>query len=498
MIVFDAWHLPGIEDSDLAGWNEWTYDDGRIRIRVPVLDPSALGRVTERLRAAREEALAGRPVADVVRAVDAVARRLGRSDDPHRAQAERLLPAVTGYSPPMIRLILDRMAADWRAGALDGLLRAEFRDPGVLDGFRDDGSTAGPEWREGGPGRGGAAGRAGGGVSGGRPAPRRVRAYGPELAVHLFSGNVPGVAVTSLIRALLVKASSLGKTASGEPVLPVLFARMLMEVDPALGECLAVTYWPGGSAALEDVAFGSADTVIVYGGEESVASVRARIPPGTRLVEHGPRLSFIAIGKEALGAAEAPGVADAAARATAVFDQQGCVSPHVVYIERGGEVEPRRFAALLARGMERLEEELPRGRIGPAEAARIRQVRGGAEFRALAGRDVEVHASDGTEYTVIYEADPEFTASCLNRVIWVKPLDALEDVVAHVEPFARYLQTVGLVAGSRRREALAERLGRIGASRITDLQGMPWPPPPWHHDGRGPLLELIRWADLEG
>ena len=41
----------------------------------------------------------------------------------------------------------------------------------------------------------------------------RQAAFGPRLAAHVFSGNVPGVAVTSLVRSLLVKAATLGKTA---------------------------------------------------------------------------------------------------------------------------------------------------------------------------------------------------------------------------------------------------------------------------------------------
>lgn len=464
--TIDAFHLPGLREDEVRRWEIREYDDGALRLRVPHLEPAALERILDRLRAARARHLAGRPVREIVAALDRTAAHFLEPESPVRALAEQALPAVTGYSSAMIRLVLDRMAADWRAPALEGLLRAELGDPAVLDGFQ-----ARPE--------------------------RGVRAFGPELAFHIFAGNVPGVAVTSLIRSLLVKAATLGKTAAGEPLLPVLFAGTLARLEPELGDCLAVTYWPGGAEPLEEVALRGADTVIVYGGGEVVESVRRRLPAGSRLVEHGPRLSLALVAREELTQERAGGAAAALALATATFDQQGCVSPHVAYVERGGEVAPEEFAALVAAALERVEEELPRGRLSAAEAATIHQLRGAAEFRAIAGRQVRVLASAGTEYTVIYDEEPGFTPSCLNRVLRIIPLGDLDGVPRRLAPFGSYLQTIGVAASAERRAALAEPLGQLGASRITTLEAMPWPPPTWHHDGQEPLRELLRWVDLD-
>jgi hypothetical protein len=470
MIFIDAFHLPGLEEDDVLRWDVREYDGGRVRLRTPALKPAALERLLARMAAARDRALAPLPVAEIVRAIDAAAARFAEPSDPLRRLAEEALPPITGYSPAMIRLVLDRMAPDWSAGALWSLLRSELGDPALLDTFRP---------LPGAPGS-------------------RARAYGPRVAFHIFAGNVPGVAVTSLVRSLLVKAATLGKTASGEPLLAALFARALAELSPALGECLAVTYWPGGEAALEAVALGTADTVVVYGGPDVVQAIRERILPGRRLVEHGPRFSLALVARDALTAAEAPTTAAHLARATATFDQQGCVSPHAAYVERGGEVTPEAFAELLARAMAHVEEELPRGRLSAAEATAIQQLRGAAEFRGFAGGETRLFASAGTEYTVIYDAEPTFAASCLNRVLRVIPLDRLDDVASHIEPFGEFLQTVGVAAGEERRAELAARLGAAGASRITTLERIPWPPPTWHHDGQEPLRELLRWVDLEG
>lgn len=468
-MTLNAFHLPALPHPPTTTWS-YGREGEAVQLRVPRLDAALLRRQAAALVEARERHLAGRPVQAVARVVDRVAGRLADPADPLRRAAEAALPQVTGYSPPMIRRILDGMVVDWRMDRLRDLLRAELGDPRVLDEFR--------------PRRG---------------APGKERAFGPRLATHVFSGNVPGVAVTSLVRSLLVKAGTLGKTAVGEPLLPALFAQGVAEEDPALGECIAVTYWPGGDRALEEVALQVAEVVVVYGGAEAVAAVRASTPPGTRVLVYGPKLSFGVVGREALGSQEeAARTAAAAALEAATFDQQGCVSPHLFYVEEGGAVEPREWARLLAGEVEALERELPRGTLSPSESSAIRQLRGEAEFAQLAGSGVDLYASaQGTAWTVVYDPDPSFSASCLNRVVRVKPVADLEAVPPLVAGLGPLLQSVGVAAPAGRTAALAAELGRLGASRVAPLGKMAWPPATWHHDGHPPLRELLRWCDLE-
>jgi len=466
-VTFDAFHLPGLGAADVESWIARDVGAG-VELRHPVLRPGAIGRIADRLRAARAATLARAPVPAIIEAIDAAAVRLLDRAHPLRVIAERALPAVTGYSLPMIRLVLDRMAADWRAPALERLVTSELGSLDALDGFRA-GAAAG----------------------------RRSRIYGPEISLHIFAGNVPGVGVTSVVRALLVRSAVLAKTAEAEPVLGVLFARALAESAPWLAACAAATRWaPGGDADREAAAH--ADLVAVYGGAEAVAAFRGNATATVRVIEHGPRLSVAAIGRDALRSeADARHAADDAARAVATFDQQGCVSPHALFVESGGAVEPRAFARMVAGGLAALEPELPRGRLDPAESAVIHAVRATAEFRAISGEDIEVIAGPVAAWTVIWDGGGAFEPTCLNRTIRVLPVASLEDVAVRVRAYRSVLQTVGLAGAGSRLERVADALAAAGASRITTLDRMPWPPPDGHHDGRGPLRELVREVDIE-
>jgi hypothetical protein len=111
---------------------------------------------------------------------------------------------------------------------------------------------------------------------------------------------------------------------------------------------------------------------------------------------------------------------------------------------------------------------------------------------------VQLWSGEGLAWTVILDAAAEFTGSCLNRTIVVNAAASVEDLLRRLRPLGDYLQTVG-VAGFAPQdvEQLAIGLAEIGATRITPIPAMPWPPATWHHDGRGPLRELVRWTDLE-
>lgn len=465
---FNAWHLP---DGAVSPGGPWVVrdGDGKTGWRVPDLAPGDLETIAGSLRRNRAEHLANRPVTDIVDAIDAVAARFTDADDPVRRTARDLLPGLTGFAPAMVDLVLDRMAADWQAPALRRLLEVELPDPAALDRFVPD-----PR------------------------ADRLVHAAGPDLLVHVLAGNVPGVTVTSLVRALLVKSASLARIPRAEPVLAPLFAHALAGVDRGLGSCIGLTWWPRERDDLTRAALADAGAVVVYGGPDAIAAASSHAPAGVPILDHGPRVSFGFVAREALiETGSAARTAAAVAEATALFDQQGCVSPHLVYVERGQGTDPRAFAGLVADALERLGARIPPGRRSTAEAAAIHRARAAAEFRAIAGHDTELFAAETTAATIIYEGDPAFSASPLNRVLRVKPLDDLDRLPDLLLPVRTLLQTAGYAGPTDRIAALAPRLTAAGVTRIAPFDAMAFPPPFWHHDGRGPLSELLRWTDLE-
>lgn len=465
MMETEAFHLPGLRPDDVKGWR--TLERDGLTLRFPVLDQHGFEHICDALRAARARTLEGRSAAAIVNAVAEAATTM--REDAARDSLESDIAIMSSYAPQMVHHVLERMLQDWTRPALSRLLDAELDGGRALETFQAQRSR---------------------GV--------RSRAFGPDLTLHVFAGNVPGVAVMAMIRSLLVRSAVLGKMASGEPILATWFARVLARVDPELAACIGVTYWPGEDGQSTDHAMRHADTVVVYGGANAARAIRERVPGRVRIIEHGPRFSIGVVSRHVLASAvQADRVADDIARAVAMFDQQGCVSPHAVWVEEGGAIGARALAERIARALALLERELPAGKRTAGEAVGVHDARARAEFRAVAGEDTRVWASADTSWTVICDDVDDFQPSPLSRTLRVHAVPALDDVPHRIAHAGAFLQTVAIAADPATTEALAPRFARIGATRITNFAQMPWPPVAGHHDGRGPLSELVRWVDLE-
>lgn len=408
--------------------------------------------------------LVPRTARDILGCIDQAVQRWLDPDSPERQEAETRLPETTGLSAAMVRHVLPLIFREYRADKIKALCVDELGCLEVLDLFVSS-------------------------VSG------QKRASGPPLIVHVLAGNVPGAGLDSVIFSLLVKSATLVKTSSVEPVLPTLFARSIQDIDPNLGACLSVVSWPGGNTELEDLAYGQADIVVASGSDASLAAIRKRTRG--QFIGYGHKVSFGLVAKESLTDAEA--TAHKAAYDVALYDQQGCLSPQLIYVEEGGAVTPKEFAALLTTGLVHWQTELPRGPVSPEVSTAIRRVRDEAEWQALAGKDVTLHASpNGTDWTVVCDADPTFVQSPLYRTIRVKPLRNMSQLDGILESWRPYLEAVGVAADSERLVNLADTLGALGVSRVCPIGTMQLPPLSWRHGGRPRIGDLVRWVGVEG
>lgn len=464
-----AGHLPpalaGLGAPDVR-WH--TLEFPGVAIEVPVLNPAPMQALARHVRRASREHLATLPVSTLIDIIDRAVARLLDPADPWRVLADDLLPRVSGYDAQMVRLAVTAYLKTFRAPQLHRFVAEDFANPKVLDEFQPA-------------------------VKGGA-----VRALGPGLLAHSWAGNVPGLPLWSLVCGLLVKAGNVGKLPSAEPVFASLFAQLLAQVHPPLADCLAVVWWRGGDEEPARTLFGEADTVLAYGGDDAIAQVRALVPATTRFLPYGHKLGLALVGRAALDTQRAPQAARLAAHDVARYEQQGCYSPHVVYVERGGRVSPREFAQYLAGELANLQWRFPRRALGLEEGAAVAAWRQAAELRALAGEGAELIGDEQAPWAVAYADGPLALApSAAWRCIQVVAVDALHDAIDAMAPHAAYLQTVGVAVAPGELYALAERLAQAGVTRVAALGAMTAPEAGWHHDGGFNLASLVRMVEIE-
>ncbi|MDP2819332.1 MAG: acyl-CoA reductase [Polaromonas sp.] len=462
-----AGYLPGLRTDELA-WQTLAFESkgGRVEVAVPVLTEAQIIALTQRVRNASRSYLKSLTVAQIADIIDTAIHRLLDPQDRWRRKADSVLPRVTGYDAEMVRLGLSGYLKTFRKPQLQRFLVEDFGNPQLLDDFVP---------------------RSKGGFS---------KAFGPDLAVHVWAGNVPGLCLWSLISGLLVKSGTVGKVASAEPLLAGWFAQLLVEIDPGLADCLAVVWWKGGDAAQEKVFFSQADLVLAYGGNAALADVRRQVPVTTRFLPFGHKLSFGLVAASALDARKALRAAQQAAYDVVRYDQQGCYSPHVFYVARGGKISPDEFSRYLAHELSALEKKYPRRTLSLGEAADLAGWRQAEELHSLSPGGAEV-AGEG-DWTVVYNPSLQPLApGALNRSVRVVAVDQLIDVIPLLAPHRAFLQTVGVAAAPRELFELAEQLGRAGVTRICALGQMTSPEAGWHHDGRFSLLDMVQMVDID-
>lgn len=436
------------------------------------LSPSLISEACQTLRANRERYLLPRTTQSLINLLSSVAADWLQADFPLRKLALEYGTQATSFSPATLSAGLDAFFKQLSPENFHALLEQELGHPQRLD------RVVATSFEE--------------------QSKRAALAVGPELLVHIAAGNLPPPTLMSIVLGILARSAQFVKCARGASLLPRLFAHSLYQADPKLGACLELAEWRGGSTELEKALFEEADCLTATGNDETLAQIKHRLPSKARFLGYGHRVSFGYISAAVLTSFNLRRLAACAANDVAAWNQLGCLSPHVLYVERGGAVGPEQFAALLAEELASREADDPRGELPPQLAGAIASRRALHQVRAAHSPETGLWSSpDSTAWTVVYEADPRFQVSCLNRFIYVKPAASLTEAIRGADAIRMRVSTVGLAAEPHAAPAMAAELGRWGARRVCPLGKMQEPPLTWRHDGRPALADLLMWTDYE-
>lgn len=312
-----------------------------------------------------------------------------------------------------------------------------------------------------------------------------------RLGVVVLAGNVFIAALRALATPLLNGVPVVAKASEADDVFPRFFKAALDHVDSVLGACCEVVTFSGGRAELLDALVGPAEVVAVYGSNQTVASVKSRLPGHVRFVAHGHGLGAIYVSSAALSReGDIHQTIQRVALDVAAYDQRGCLSPHFILVQPGSAIEGEGFARRLAdEGLEGLQKRLPRGVLPIEAAAEQLQWRGVAAAR---GRLFQ-----GEACAVSYEAEKGLRPSPGFRNISVYDCENLDALGERLQVFGVQLKALG-IAGDRVERSLAARAMRPPlAPHITEVGVMQTPYFDVLADGEDPSYGLVRWIEVD-
>lgn len=330
-----------------------------------------------------------------------------------------------------------------------------------------------------------------------RPAPPT------DLALGFAAGNVPG---TALIIALLATLANCAHTSPAAPAVLIrnsrhepLFApwvlRAVERIDPELVSGIALLVWDYDDFALQERLMRAAGLLLAAAGDDTIAAldmVRTRCQPSLRFHAHGHKVSFAALSYPSTTAAgdgdSEPDLPGLAALDSALWDQNGCLSARVHFVE--GDAEG--YAARLADRLRTLASTLPRGSTPLRFTHRAFDT-----FAALerSGK-VSLHSAYDDPFGVFLDRRPWDAAiarsvvnACQGRVVVVRPVEHLErDVPTALSLLpASNLQSLSVALEQARLATLADRAGACGVTAIRALGRAAFPRLAYSWDGYLPL-----------
>jgi hypothetical protein len=391
-------------------------------------------------------------------AVADAAARWTDADFPPRVRATRALIARTGYTEPVVDYALDRLFGALGRAALRTTIEGELGSLAALDGFVS---------------------RAG------RP---DVAYRGLARVTIVSSDTTIGVALVPLAFALC--AGSHVTVKDRDDRLIAAFGETLAEELPALGERFASDVWDGSDESTSRAMLAEADVVVAFGRPETLGAVRALAAPEARFLPYGHRTSAGYVTREALAdEARARACADGAARDALLYDGEGCLSLHALFVERGGALDAPAFARRVAAACDAAAVEFPAGYAEPDAA--VAAYRRSALFRAAQGRG-EALAGVTAPHLVVFDPPEDEPPPLLRRTLAVYPVDGPAQAQAFLDRHALPLEALALARDARPRPDVEAFALASGASRVAPFGALQDPPLGGEHGGTGRILPFVR------
>jgi hypothetical protein len=397
-----------------------------LELEVPKLSKNLIEKTLDVMNSFRRDYLLKKSTSEIL---DILYKNLELWSDPnygYRRKAEEWIPITMGFSPRMTYKILNTM----------------------IDNFKEDLHKIH--------------------VSGGKNIER----------IFCVSPSVPGPQALIMINALVNKCAVFCKS-SFDDIFAPLYAQSHVDVDEKIAGCIAVVPWEGGKneyQEIEEFVYGErskGDAIAVLGRRETYESIRGKASSTAKIIPFVRGISLGIIGKEMLTNDEVEEIALQAALAVCMYDQRNCFSPQLYYVEKGGKISPEEFSRILARKMQDIELEIPRGELPLDASATITELMKTYELLDLTG-DLELHEirrENMQTGAVIYKKDKQFESSCLYRVVRVKPIDDVNEVPELLKPLSESIHTIGVALSEEKRNNLIKKLDSPGV-KISSMEKM--------------------------
>jgi len=309
-----------------------------------------------------------------------------------------------------------------------------------------------------------------------------------RLGGFIMPGNAPGAGMHELVASLLAGSAALIKTSQREPHFFAAFMQTLRAIDPGVGSLLEVISFGREREDLSHAMLTKCDFVVALGDDASIAHLSGN----RRIFGFGSRTSGALI--SLAPPANVARLALSLARDVVLFEQQGCLSPHHVFVADADLASMHDFTTTLCDVLISFATTLPGAKLSFNSAAAIRRLRERARWRSIGGHPIELFEGGNMSWTMVLEPDARFTLSPGYRCVTVSAVRDHNDLAIRVAPVAGRLEAFALSVPAHARARFVDVLAGAGVTYVCDPGKMQSPPVNWPHGG-GAFLDFLAVHD---
>ncbi len=297
---------------------------------------------------------------------------------------------------------------------------------------------------------------------------------------HIAAGNMEGLPAYSVIEGLLAGNINIVKLPAADSGITVKLLQELIRVEPKIKDYIYVFDTPSSHLHELEAMAKMANGIVVWGGDETMKSVRNLASVNTRLIEWGHRKSFAYLTKD--------GITDKALLELAAHivttKQLLCSSCQGIYLDTDVMEDLEGFCERFLPILESVavKEEPPK--IGTR--AQISLLLYYEELIDTKGKLYR-----GKHCSLKALPDAELTPSYTHANLWVRGLKR-KDIIEKLHGNKGYLQTVGLVCQEDEWSELSTYFFLVGATKVTVPKLMSSMDVLESHDGEYPLRRYVR------
>jgi hypothetical protein len=304
-----------------------------------------------------------------------------------------------------------------------------------------------------------------------------IRAQPRGVVCHWIAGNIPTLAIFSLIQSILCKNVNILRVPKDcvSGVLEILKILQDISVDykgkrmtgEEILKATSVVYFPSSDQDLNKKLSLEADCKVIWGGKEAVQSIVPLPQKGhCETVVFGPKYSFAVVDEESID----DSLCNNLAMDIITFDQNACSSPHVIFCEGNGTELTKKykktegnFANILnARGIYWLD---------PSK---------------------DIICSKTLDWTILVNKEVKLEEPIGSRTIFIKEVG---DLLETTELITNKIQTIGIaIKNPEKKHDFCEKATFKGVSRCVDIGWMNNYDTPW--DGIFFIHRLVRWTSM--